>query len=262
MPWATTADRNEIYYEDHGSGPTLVFVSGYFGISDIWRDQLSALSDTFRCIALDNRGYGRSDKPLPNAAASIEQHAADLQCVLDAAGVVAPFGMVTHSMGGNIASTYCLANPGSVVGIAYTGTYVSGQQLQRLGQTLQEFQTRLRTPGDRVGFFSAFGLPDALALEAAKWPLYAMLGNAYALFQCDLDVRHAEIDVPTVVIQGGSDVVTPVDPCATELVAALPNARLEVLEGVNHFPCVEAPEVTTRLIADHFSFDFGDLSTG
>ncbi len=38
MPFANTDDDQEIYYEVHGtSGPLLVCISGYFGISDLWK---------------------------------------------------------------------------------------------------------------------------------------------------------------------------------------------------------------------------------
>ena len=40
MPFVVTDDDCEIYYEAHGNGPTVVFISGFMGITDIWHAQL------------------------------------------------------------------------------------------------------------------------------------------------------------------------------------------------------------------------------
>lgn len=252
MPWATTADNVEIYYEDSGTGPTLVFVSGFFGIADIWHDVIMQLSDRYRCIAYDSRCYGRSDKPLPNASMGVAQHASDLAAVLDTACVGGTVGFVTHSMGGNIASTFALRNPDRVAGIVYTGTYLSGPQVVGLGLSFEALLGMLLLPEQRVAFFRAFGLPETLTIEAAKWPLYAVSSNIFALLTCDLGDRYGELTFPTLILQGGSDVVTPVEPCALSVRDALPLASLEVLDGVNHFPCVEQPGRSAELIHKHF----------
>ena len=70
MPWTMTEDAREIYYEDHGVGPVVVFVPGFMGIADIWNSVIALLNDDFRCITYDIRGYGRSEKP---EAASLTQ---------------------------------------------------------------------------------------------------------------------------------------------------------------------------------------------
>ena len=63
MPKQQVDDGVSLYYEDVGQGPPVVFVHG-FGMSHaVWESQVQALSDAFRCITLDLRGHGASDKP-------------------------------------------------------------------------------------------------------------------------------------------------------------------------------------------------------
>jgi non-heme chloroperoxidase len=58
-----TSDGVELHYLEAGSGPTLVFVPGWTMPAEIWQHQLRHFSSTYRVVALDPRGQGRSEKP-------------------------------------------------------------------------------------------------------------------------------------------------------------------------------------------------------
>lgn len=250
MPWATADDGCEIYYDTQGSGPTVVFASGFMGITEIWQAQVDALSNSYRCVRFDNRGAGRSEKPLPRVAYGVERHSRDLHAVLEAAGVTDKVVIVGHSMGGNTASTFYFEHPDRVAGIVYVGSYVSGSQIRDVGNTLENIKEAVRTAAGRVAFYEAVGLPRQIAMESAKWPLYSVLGNAESFMAFDLSDRISKIAVPCLVLHGDHDIVSPLDPCATGLESGLPNGRLVVFEGVNHCPAVEAPERANDLIAE------------
>lgn len=138
-----------------------------------------------------------------------------------------------------------------VSGIIYTGTYTSGHQLVVMGGSAQVLIDGHTKPSASVEFFKNFGLNEEIALEAAKWPLHALKGNAHVLVNYNPGQRYSEIKVPVLIIQGDRDVINPLDPCATELEKRIPNGKLEVLNNVNHFPPVEAPEQVTSLIKKH-----------
>lgn len=249
MAWASSNDGYEVFFDSKGCGPkTLVFVSGFMGISDIWHEQLERLQTQFRCIVMDSRGYGRSDKPTDLGAYSVKQHADDLAAVLNAADVSGPVVLVGHSMGGNIISQFYFSYPERVMGLIYIGTYLSARQLKGLGQTAAGFVDALRKPASRVEFFKSFGLTDVLALESTKWPLHAITGNAQALLDCDVGEHYSEIQAPALVIHGDSDIVNPLDLCGKVIADTIPNAELAVLPHVNHFPGVEAPGPVAALI--------------
>lgn len=255
MAFATTDDGQQIFYEVHGqAGPTLVLVSGYMGIANIWQPLISRLGDSYRCIAYDSRGYGRSSKPESPSAYSVPRHAADLNSVLKAVGVDGSFTTVTHSMGGNIASAYYLNHPSSssssssnVSGIMYTTTYFDGEFI---GKTLS-YEDLIRgadQPEKCVEFYTTMGLQHDIAIEAAKWPAYGRRNNAKALVDFRIGNGYTKIPVPTLVIHGGDDAASPADMCVEPMEKVLPSCRVEVLKGVNHFPPTEAPEKLKELV--------------
>jgi pimeloyl-ACP methyl ester carboxylesterase len=53
-------------------------------------------------------------------------------------------------------------------------------------------------------------------------------------------------------ISGSSDGVNPIKTNAALLAKAVPHARLEILDGIGHFPEVEAPDRVNRLLRDFF----------
>ena len=53
----------KLYYEVHGSGPTLLMSHGFSATSGMWAGQIETLSATHRLVLWDMRGHGRSDYP-------------------------------------------------------------------------------------------------------------------------------------------------------------------------------------------------------
>ena len=208
---------------------------------------MEALSGEYQCIAFDNRGAGRSEKPLPKVAYGVERHMRDLHAVFSALGV-SRVVIVGHSMGGNTACLYYLAHPDSVAGIVFVGSYVSGDQIKSVGNTIEVIKNAVKAPHSRVEFYKAVGLPEAIAMESAKWPLYAVLGNAESFMEFDISDRLGDIKVPCLILHGDGDIVSPLQPCGRGLKDGLPDAQLEVFDGVNHCPCVEAPEKANQLL--------------
>ncbi|OGM47689.1 hypothetical protein ABOM_004291 [Aspergillus bombycis] len=250
MPFAPSTDNQEIYYEIQGQpgpGPTLVFVSGYMGIANIWQPLISSLRSRHHCIAYDSRGYGRSSKPETPDSYTVPGHAADLRAVLRAANITHPVVLITHSMGGNIASTYFLKHPDTVAGIIYTGTYYDGKTVDGKFITYDGLTDGVESPSRAARFYSAMGLSEDIALEAAKWPPHGRRYNAKALFQCDMQDSYTYITVPTLIVQGEHDLL-PLEHCVMPMARALPSCRLEILPGVYHFPPTEAPEVLKGLV--------------
>lgn len=245
MPYVVTDDDCEIYYEVLGNGPSIVFISGFMGITDIWRAQIDSLKAHYRCIAFDTRGAGRSEKPLPRLAYGVKRHARDLFSVLDALEVSRAV-FVGHSMGGNIALEANAAQPERVAGIVLIGSYAAGSQIIAAGNRPEIIRSSVSRPSSRIAFFASVGVPDAISLEAAKWPLYALLGNAESFLEFDGLSLLSQVRVPALILHGDRDVVAPCDPCATVLKDGLPDATLVVLQNVNHCPMLEDPAATNR----------------
>lgn len=215
------------------------------GITDIWRAQVDAFATRFQCIAFDTRGAGRSEKPLPRVAYGVKRHAKDLSAVLDALGV-SRVVLIGHSMGGNTAlETYAL-NPARVAGIVFVGSYVSGAQIIGAGNRPEIIRNAVSRLSSRMAFYESVGLPASIAVEATKWPLYAVLGNAESFLAFDGVTLLPQVNVPCLILHGARDIVSPADPCAHGLRAGLREAELVVLPDVNHCPMVEAPAECNR----------------
>jgi len=71
----------ELYYEEQGSGPVLLFVHGVWASSRFFRAQLRSLSQRYRAIAVDLRGHGRSSMTLANQ--TVPSYARDLRAFVE-----------------------------------------------------------------------------------------------------------------------------------------------------------------------------------
>jgi len=88
---------------------TLVFLHGFGGWAKQWRKQLQFFSDSNRCIALDLRGHGLSDKP--DSSYSMDELMSDLDSVLSALHAPERFVLLGHSFGGARAAQYAVQHP-------------------------------------------------------------------------------------------------------------------------------------------------------
>ncbi len=82
--------------------PPLIFLHGFPESHRTWRHQMAALSDSFYCIAPDQRGYRGSSKPQEVDAYTPDKLTADVFALADALGIK-DFTIVGHDWGGAIA---------------------------------------------------------------------------------------------------------------------------------------------------------------
>ena len=108
-----------LYYERYGSGRPLVFLHGMAGNTLVWWQQVAFLEERYRCILVDQRGWGRSTGPLPEPWT--DAFVPDLEAVLEELGVE-EFAVVAQSMGGWTVDAFCRSNPGRVLAAVMTGT--------------------------------------------------------------------------------------------------------------------------------------------
>ena len=104
------ADGIELDVVDTGppDGPVLMFLHGFPESHRTWRHQIALFSDSYRCIAPDQRGYRGSSKPQEVAAYTPDKLIGDVFRLADALGVES-FTIVGHDWGGAIAWGVALA---------------------------------------------------------------------------------------------------------------------------------------------------------
>lgn len=100
----------KIHYVSTGDGPLVVMIHGFPDYWYTWRHQMDALSEDYRVLAMDMRGYNRSDRP-----EGIESYDMGL-LVGDVAAVIHDAGsgratIVGHDWGGAVAWSFAMSRP-------------------------------------------------------------------------------------------------------------------------------------------------------
>lgn len=250
MPDATAVDGTRIHYQRFGrpDGEPVVLIQGLGADSGSWLLQRFPFGKTYRCIAPDNRGAGRSD--VPPGPYDLEVMAADVIAVMDAEGIGAAH-IVGVSMGGILAQILAVRHPERVRSLVLSCTGCHHHTWRR--QLLAEWAEAARTVG--MSAFLGDGLRWIVGSRSLRrfWPAMRLFGpiafdisaEAFvaqidAILAMDDGLRHelTTIDVPTLVIVGSQDVLTPLAD-SEELAAHIPGARLAVVRGGAHGFMVE-----------------------
>ena len=114
--WITTPDGVRIAYHEVGSGdPPIVFIHGIYGNRGGFTLQEEYFSPNHRCVAIDLRGNGDSDKP--DEVYSMAQYADDVADVIRQAGLGRSV-LVGHSMGGQVVISVAERHPDLVAAVA------------------------------------------------------------------------------------------------------------------------------------------------
>lgn len=212
----------EVNYRLEGDGPeTIVLVNGLADDLETWGYQLDALLGAgYRVLRFDNRGVGRSAKPIGPYTTRL--FAEDTKALVDELGLVG-FHLLGVSMGGMIAQEYALGWPGDLATLTLACTYAapgpfcgrmydlwadvatfSGLPTVMRDVTLWAFTPAFfeERPEEAAEFDTAMRMIDQ--------PVPAYLAQLYSIQRHDTSARLGEITVPTLVIAGESDILIPV----------------------------------------------------
>lgn len=285
----TSADGTRLHVEVFGDerAPTLVLLHGWTEAISVWHPQIVELSRDHRVVALDLRGHGESDP----GEFSTDALADDLSAVLAAC---VPAGeravLVGHSMGAMAIVAWAARHPedlrlvgGAVLVATGMGDLVDEARILPLPRPLARARrlasasaltTAPVSPGwlapvsRRAVRYITLG-PRATAAQTAfchdvvmGCPRSTWTGWGRVLTELDLTESVPALDVPTLVMAGGSDRLTPPDH-ARRLERSLPQpAGLVIIPGAGHMLPVEAAdEVNGRVRA--FTRDLlGAAATG
>jgi pimeloyl-ACP methyl ester carboxylesterase/sporulation protein YlmC with PRC-barrel domain len=248
-----------IYYEVTGDGQPLVLIHGYPLSGKLFREQQKDLSDSFMVVTLDLRGFGRSETA--DSDATLETYADDVLEVMNELGIdTALIG--GHSMGGMTAlqmykqepdrfdgllliDTAAIASP-----IAYQGLWhgFADQAEEKGVKSMAELLVPQMLSGDtRLNNKQLVNDLNAIVGEASVDAAVAG-GNALAE-RSSYESLLGTIDVPTLIIVGVEDTVTPVE-ISQKMAQAIPNAKLSLIEGAAHAPSIEHPEQFNQAVRE------------
>ena len=103
-------DGVSIHYVTLGEGPLVVMIHGFPDFWYLWRDYLTALSDDYQVVAIDQRGYNQSDKPSGVDRYTFEFLVGDVAAVIEDTGNESAT-VVGHDWGGVVAWTFAMRRP-------------------------------------------------------------------------------------------------------------------------------------------------------
>ncbi|MFF8645916.1 alpha/beta fold hydrolase [Streptomyces sp. NPDC015345] len=274
---AVSADGARIHVEAHGpeEAPAVVLAHGWTCSTAFWAAQIRSLSGDHRVITYDQRGHGRSAAPADPEGYSTRALADDLEAVL--AATLAPGEkavLVGHSMGGMTimaaggretfrehaaAVLLCSTGSSSLVAESMVVPLRAGRVRTRITRSVLGSRAPLGpvTPLSRrilkygtMGPGSARDKVDACARIVHACPTAVRHGWSHVLATLELDVEVGALRVPTAVLAGLADRLTPVVH-ARRIAAALPDCvGLTELAGVGHMTPIEAPDAVTARIAE------------
>jgi 3-oxoadipate enol-lactonase len=210
-------------------------------------------------IAHDNRGAGKSDKPF--GAYSLEQMADDAIAVLDHAGIETAH-VVGASMGGAITQIIGVKYPERVRSLTLVCTACRNHPWRRdllaswadvaadKGMTAMTAEAARWVIGPRSlrRLWPAFSWLGPIATSRAT---HGFKGQVQALLNVDEDIVDllGTISVPTAVIVGNQDILTPRGD-SEELADRIPTAELVVLSGAAHGLMIEHATTFNRVLGD------------
>ena len=262
---------DRIAYRDVGRGPALLLIHGMAGSSATWQAMIPQLSKKYRVIAPDLLGHGKSAKPRGDY--SLGAFAVWLRDLLDELGVHRAT-VIGQSLGGGIAMQfayqhrdYCerlvLIGSGglgpdlspmlrllSAPGAELVLPVAAPQPVLNLGNKLGSWLTSVGIQAPRAGqMWQAYSsLSDPAARQAFLRTLRSVVDHRGQAVSA-LNKLHLTADLPTLLIWGDRDRIIPVSH-AHAAHEALTGSRLEVLEGVGHFPHAEAPTAVADILED------------
>jgi pimeloyl-ACP methyl ester carboxylesterase len=253
-----TINNTTLHYEESGAGlPPLVLLHGFPLDGRVWNGQRSALSNHFRVIAPDLRGFGKSAPA--TSPFSMESLADDVHALLEAIGAL-PCMLGGLSMGGYVALAYVKKYPGDLKGLALIDTRAEGDSPEGK-QARQKMIQLVREKGSSAvadQMLPKLLAPDALNNRPALVKeLRAICEGCpprtieYALMALrdrpDRIPDLPSIAVPTTIIVGDQDSITPVAMAET-MNKGIPRSRLVVVKGAGHMACMEQPEQVSRAL--------------
>ena len=280
---AVSFDGTELAVRAAGpeGAPAVVFSHGFSLDLTTWYYQWRHLADRYRVVLFDHRGHGRSGRP-PNGDFSLRSMGRDVNAILDRAAGGGPAVLVGHSMGGMALLSFAEQHPEEfgtrVAGVVLADTAASDLVREALGdlgsraeRTFRPLIWRLAGNLDRsdrvrrivqergadlallLARVTNFG-PDASPSQidhvsrlSASAPVEVWVQTARDLIDMDLREALANITVPSLVVVGDRDLLTP-KASAEALRNALPQGRAVAIARAGHVSMMERHQAFNEVL--------------
>lgn len=250
-------------YDDTGDGPMVLFLHDLFADRSAFHAQTLALQGQYRCVALDMPGHGvscwRSD------GWTLDDTADDLALMIKEMRW-GPVALVGHSHGGITAARLTARHPELVRQLVLISTSARAEPVEQhdmwrerrrvLGEgsdadrvaLVEQLQEQATDPQSRTARSAVLAAEQEVMANQDAFAMQLAL-DAAVLQRTDARDLLPGIRVPTLVLAGETDTVTPAETSA-EIAELIPDARLVTLDGVAHHAPSEAPQQVAETLAE------------
>jgi pimeloyl-ACP methyl ester carboxylesterase len=252
----------KLHYRDAGNGPTVILLHGLGGDGSRWTSTVAALSGDFRVIALDQIGFGQSDKPLVNYDHGLlAEFLVEFMNVIDAPKA----SLVGHSMGAFVGTFVGVHHPEKIDRLIL----VDGGSLETPPRTahLVQIQNGTTLAETREYFLLMFYDKSRVTDQMVRENYMRRLSMSYTISRMqEARVKgHARVSAdqaariksPTLILWGKHDGLLPATD-ADMLARVIPNSRTVLLEKSGHIPQVEQPQEFNQLVREFLTEGLND----
>jgi pimeloyl-ACP methyl ester carboxylesterase len=262
---------HDLAYRMEGSGPPLLLLHGIAGSSRTWRDVIPRLTGRFTVVAPDLMGHGQSEKPTGDY--SLGAFASGIRDLLEVLGIDRAT-VVGQSFGGGVAMQLAYQHPERCERLVLVDSGGLGREVNWMLRFMTWPGSEYVMPVIFPGFVrdwgdSLFRMINDRGIHLGRfgemWSAYASLAeseNRQAFARTirsvidpggqtvsAMDRLYLAKAMPTLIIWGDRDDIIPVSH-AHAAHQAMPGSRLAIIEGVGHFPQIEAPEQFVDTLLD------------
>jgi len=249
-----------IYYEINGRGDPLVLIMGLRRNAEWWYCQVPTLSKHFKVLAFDNRGAGRSEKPIMEY--SIRLFADDTAALMKALQIERAH-ILGISMGGYIAQELAINYPGLVKSIVLGCTSAGGKRVVLMSpERMKKFTANEGLSPEQIlqkdmdiyfsdKFITEYPekITEFIEISLRYYqPPDAFMRQFAACLKHDTVERLNRITLPTLILAGDDDPLVP--PENSQILKKLiPHAELILFPGKRHcFFIEEANQFNQKVI--------------
>ena len=246
------SDKPKISIKYDGKGDLLIFLHGIGGNKDNWNLNIPILSKHFLCVAWDTRGYGESE--------DYEGELSFNEIVNDLLKIYKYFDkskahIIGLSMGGQIACLFYEKYPDKVQSMILCNTHFGLGNLEKeeiekfinirkkpLLKGLQPKDIALPVSKSLIGNLNNKVAINELVNSMNKLHKESYLKTIDASMSTFHDHIFSKIDIPTLIIVGEKDKLTPPS-MALKIQKLIKKSELLVIGGVGHLTNIESPKI-------------------
>jgi len=242
MPRTSIGDC-QLYYERHGAGFPVIFVTGLSGYAAFWREQISAFAKEFEVVTHDHRGIGQSDHS--RISYTVERLAADVIGLMDALGIPKAH-VIGHSTGGAVAQILAIEHSARLASVVISASWSKADAyFRRLFMLRKEILNRLG-PAAYLQASTLFLYPPFWVaqnneklrqLEAQNLATFSapeiVTSRIDAILAFDRTADLGRIKIPALVVGAQDDVITPLY-FSEELARLIPGAEVKIFPQGGH----------------------------